>query len=49
MDVGTEDKKGISFIQKGYWTNIISTHDVDAYIRQPDSTLVNLQIKVQLF
>ncbi|KAJ8623402.1 hypothetical protein MRB53_031931 [Persea americana] len=45
VDVGTEGKKGISFIQKGYWTNIISTHDVDAYIRQPDSTLVNLQIK----
>lgn len=46
MDVGTEDKKEIVFVQKGYWINIVSTHDVEAYIRQPDDSLVNLQIKV---
>ncbi|KAF8394679.1 hypothetical protein HHK36_020896 [Tetracentron sinense] len=45
VDVGTEDLKGIVFVQKGYWINIISTHDVDAYIHQPDTSLVNLKIK----
>ncbi|XP_077219224.1 carbohydrate-binding-like fold isoform X2 [Tasmannia lanceolata] len=45
VDVGTEDKKGIVFIQNGYWVTIISTHGVDSYIRQPDASLVNLLIK----
>ncbi|XP_058077025.1 uncharacterized protein LOC131225505 [Magnolia sinica] len=45
VNVGTEDKKGIAFFQKGYWINIISTHDVDTYIEQPDAAIVNLPIK----
>ncbi|KAF2325064.1 hypothetical protein GH714_022546 [Hevea brasiliensis] len=45
VDVGAEDVKGIVFIQKGYWVNVISTHDVDAYMAQPDSSIINLKIK----
>ena len=46
VDVGTEDIKGIAFVQKGYWVNVISTHDVDAHMTQPDGSHVNLKIKV---
>ncbi|CAA7388395.1 unnamed protein product [Spirodela intermedia] len=45
LDIGVEDKKGIVFVQKGYWITISSTHDVGAYIRQPDGSSRNLQIK----
>ncbi|KAJ4969122.1 hypothetical protein NE237_015823 [Protea cynaroides] len=45
VDVGTEDAKGIVFVQKGYWINIISTHDVDAYIDHPDASPVDLHVK----
>ncbi|KAJ9187887.1 hypothetical protein P3X46_003301 [Hevea brasiliensis] len=45
VDVGAEDVKGIVFFQKGYWVNVISTHDVDAYMAQPDSSIINLKIK----
>ncbi|XP_059659411.1 uncharacterized protein LOC132306162 [Cornus florida] len=45
VDVGTDDVKGIVFVQKGYWVNVISTHDVDAYVTQPDGSHVNLKIK----
>ncbi|XP_072975145.1 uncharacterized protein [Typha angustifolia] len=45
LDVSTEDVKGIVFIQKGYWIDIISTHDTDAYIRHPDSSQTDLLIK----
>lgn len=48
VDVGAEDIKGIEFVQKGYWVNIVSTHDVDAYMTQPDGSPVNLKIKVSL-
>uniref|UniRef100_A0A5B7C2M8 Putative nodal modulator 1 n=1 Tax=Davidia involucrata TaxID=16924 RepID=A0A5B7C2M8_DAVIN len=45
VDVGTDDLKGILFVQKGYWVNVISTHDVDAYVIQQDGSHVNLKIK----
>ncbi|KAL3531546.1 hypothetical protein ACH5RR_010868 [Cinchona calisaya] len=45
VDVATEDVKGIVFIQKGYWVNMISSHDVDAYFTQPDGSHLNLKIK----
>ncbi|GLT64134.1 hypothetical protein SLA2020_366440 [Shorea laevis] len=45
LDVGAEDVKGIVFVQKGYWVNVISTHDVDAYMTQEDGSPVNLKIK----
>ncbi|PWA55857.1 carbohydrate-binding-like fold protein [Artemisia annua] len=45
VNVGTEDVKGINFVQKGYWVNLISTHDVDAYLHQSDGSRVNLKIK----
>lgn len=46
VDVGAEDVKGLVFVQKGYWINLISTHDVDASLTQADGQLVNLKIKV---
>lgn len=36
---------GIVFVQKGYWVNVISTHDVNGYITQPDGSTVNLKIQ----
>nr|CAD1833216.1 unnamed protein product [Ananas comosus var. bracteatus] len=45
LDVGSEDVTGIVFVQKGYWIDIISTHDTDAYIRQSDSSEYGLLIK----
>ncbi|PON61743.1 Glucoamylase, starch-binding [Parasponia andersonii] len=45
VDVGAEDVQGIEFVQKGYLVNIISTHDVDAYMTQSDSSPLNLKIK----
>ncbi|KAF5745936.1 putative carboxypeptidase regulatory region-containingprotein [Tripterygium wilfordii] len=42
--VGAEDVNGIEFIQKGYCINIVSTHDVDAYMTKPDGSHVNLKI-----
>ncbi|GFZ13642.1 carbohydrate-binding-like fold [Actinidia rufa] len=43
--VGTEDIKGIAFVHKGYRVNVISTHDVDAYMTQPDGSHVDLKLK----
>lgn len=45
LDVGAEDVKGIVFVQKGYWVNVISTHEVHAYMTQQDGSPVNLKIK----
>ncbi|KAI3526880.1 hypothetical protein L1887_06146 [Cichorium endivia] len=45
VNVGTEDVEGINFFQKGYWVNLVSTHDVDAYLYQLDGSRVNLKIK----
>lgn len=45
LDIGTEDIMGIVFVQKGYWVNIISSHDVDGYLAQPDGSHLNLKIK----
>ena len=48
LDIVAEDKKGIVFVQKGYWITISSTHDVSAYIHQPDASLLDIKIKVYL-
>ncbi|PIN15609.1 Metalloproteinase-related collagenase pM5 [Handroanthus impetiginosus] len=45
VDVGVEDVEEITFIQKGYWVKVISSHDVDAYLVQADGSPVNLKIK----
>ncbi|KAL9435513.1 hypothetical protein AB3S75_021731 [Citrus x aurantiifolia] len=45
VDVGTNDVKGVEFVQKGYWLNVISTHDVDAYMTQQDGSHVPLKVK----
>ncbi|KAJ8770791.1 hypothetical protein K2173_021438 [Erythroxylum novogranatense] len=44
VDVGIEDVRGIVFVQRGYWVNVISTHDVDAYMTQPDGSPITLKI-----
>lgn len=48
LDVGTEDLEGIFFTQRGYWIDIISSHDTNAYIEQPDAMHIELFIKVSL-
>ncbi|VVB06611.1 unnamed protein product [Arabis nemorensis] len=45
VNVGAEDIKGIEFVQKGYWINIISTHEVDAKIVHTNGSPTNLKIK----
>ncbi|KAL2453710.1 Carbohydrate-binding-like fold [Abeliophyllum distichum] len=45
MDVGADNVEGITFVQKGYWVSVISSHDVDAYLNQPGGSRVNLKIK----
>ncbi|XP_078443187.1 carbohydrate-binding-like fold [Wolffia australiana] len=45
IDVGVEDKKGVVFVQEGYWMTISSTHDADAFIRQPDAATRHLKVK----
>lgn len=45
VDAGAEDVAGISFVQKGYWINFISTHDVDASMIKPDGSPFDLKIK----
>lgn len=46
IDVGTDDVRDIVFVQKGYWIELVSTHDTKAYIQQPDSSRLDLSIKV---
>jgi hypothetical protein len=46
IDVGTDDVREIVFVQKGYWIELVSTHDTEAYILQPDSSKLDLLIKV---
>ncbi|CAH9140431.1 unnamed protein product [Cuscuta epithymum] len=45
INVGTNDVTGLSFVQKGYWVNIISSHEVDAVLAAKDGSLVKLEIK----
>ncbi|CAL9068218.1 uncharacterized protein LOC135581844 [Musa acuminata AAA Group] len=45
LDVGTQDMTGIVFVQRGYWINLISSHDTDAYILLPDSSRLDITIK----
>lgn len=49
VDVGTEDVKGVVFVQKGFWVNLISTHDVNAHLTHSDVSSVDLKIKVNSF
>ncbi|XP_031403144.1 nodal modulator 1 isoform X2 [Punica granatum] len=45
VDVGAKDLEGLVFVQKGYWVNVISTHDVDATLTHSDGSSLNLKIK----
>lgn len=46
IDIGINDVKDIVFVQKGYWIELVSTHDTEAYIQLPDSSKRDLSIKV---
>ncbi|XP_058729079.1 uncharacterized protein LOC131601310 isoform X2 [Vicia villosa] len=47
VNIGAEDLEGIVFVQKGYWVNVIFTHEVrGGYITQPDGSTVNLKIQI---
>lgn len=48
VDVGAQDVKGVTFVQKGYWVNVISTHDVDSYFTRPGSH-TDVKIKVAVY
>ncbi|CAA2967005.1 Nodal modulator 1 [Olea europaea subsp. europaea] len=45
VDVGADNVEGITFVQKGYWVSMTSSHGVDAYLNQPDGSRVDLKIK----
>ncbi|CAM0881057.1 unnamed protein product [Alopecurus aequalis] len=45
IDVGNDDVIDVVFVQKGYWIELVSTHDTEAYIHQPDSSKLDLFIK----
>ncbi|XP_062197301.1 uncharacterized protein LOC133900188 [Phragmites australis] len=45
INVGTDDVRDIVFVQKGYWIELVSTHETEAYIHQPDSSKLDLLIK----
>ncbi|KAM0833417.1 hypothetical protein ACQ4PT_064262 [Festuca glaucescens] len=42
VDVGNDDVLDILFVQKGYWIELVSTHDTEAYIHQPDASKLDL-------
>eukprot|EP00252_Welwitschia_mirabilis_P021628 TRINITY_DN5591_c0_g1_i2.p1 TRINITY_DN5591_c0_g1~~TRINITY_DN5591_c0_g1_i2.p1 ORF type:complete len:565 (+),score=94.86 TRINITY_DN5591_c0_g1_i2:113-1696(+) len=45
VNVGTTDFVGISFVQKGYWMHITSTHDVSTRIVGPKYETTNFVVK----
>ncbi|KAL8138821.1 hypothetical protein V2J09_004822 [Rumex salicifolius] len=45
IDAAVENVEGIVFSQKGYWVKVISSHNVDARITQPDGEPMYLKIK----
>lgn len=45
LEVGAEDVKGVDFVQKGFWVNIVSSHDVEGLLTQSDGSGMNLNIK----
>ncbi|KAG8045309.1 hypothetical protein GUJ93_ZPchr0008g12534 [Zizania palustris] len=45
INVGTDDVTDIVFVQKGYWIELVSTHETKAFIHHPDSYKLDLLIK----
>uniref|UniRef100_A0A0D9V022 Carbohydrate-binding-like fold protein n=1 Tax=Leersia perrieri TaxID=77586 RepID=A0A0D9V022_9ORYZ len=45
VNVGSDDVTGIVFVQKGYWVELVSTHETEAYIQHSDSSKLDLLIK----
>lgn len=45
VNVGVSDHAAITFIQKGYWLRIKSTHSVASYILKPNQEPMNLLIE----
>lgn len=46
VDVGTENVTGLTFIQKGFWMHVKSTHAVSAFILHPHNDGTNVDIQV---
>ncbi len=46
VTVGTEDKTGIHFVQKGFWMHIKSSHPANAFTLQLHKDAIPLQIEV---
>lgn len=46
INVCSDDVTDIVFVQKGYWVELVSTHETKAYIQHPDSSKLDLLIKV---
>lgn len=44
--VGTDDKSGLVFVQKGFWMHVKSTHAVSAFTLQPHKKGTALQLQV---
>ncbi|XP_078158461.1 carbohydrate-binding-like fold [Carex rostrata] len=44
LDVGPVDMNGVVFTQTGYWIDIVSSHQTDAFIKLPDSSKFDLSI-----
>lgn len=44
--VGTDDKSGLVFVQKGFWMHVKSTHAVRAFTSQPHKKGTALQLQV---
>ncbi|KAL5228006.1 hypothetical protein ABZP36_016271 [Zizania latifolia] len=45
INVSTDDVTDIVFVQKGYWIELVSTHETEAYIHHSDSSKLDLLIK----
>jgi hypothetical protein len=45
VTVGTEDKTGIHFVQKGFWMHIKSSHPANAFTLQPHKDAIPLRIE----
>ncbi|XP_051142719.1 uncharacterized protein LOC127259427 isoform X2 [Andrographis paniculata] len=45
VGVGVEDVEEVNFFQKGYLVRVVSSHDADAYLVQPNGFRMNLKFK----
>lgn len=46
VEVGTVDRTGLVFVQKGFWMHVKSTHALSGFTLQPHKDPVPLQLQV---